>query len=111
MGLVEVRLKKAGFNPKWAAGKPFLNVRVRAIALSEDILVCYLQVALNEIASLKRNLAWISATTWSQSSLLVVPTKELPQQVKRIIGEMTEQFINDYMAVNGQAPSESIGMK
>ncbi|MDF2549046.1 MAG: hypothetical protein K0S07_113 [Chlamydiales bacterium] len=100
MSLVESKLQKSNFDPKWEAGKPYLNVRIRAISLSEDTMVCYLQLSLNEVATLKRNLAWISATTWSQSSLLVVPTHELPAQVKRIIGEMTDQFIKEFMAAN-----------
>lgn len=104
MGIVEGKLKKNGFDSRWEAGKPFLNIRVRAIALSEDTLVCHLQVSLNEVASLKRNLAWISATTWSQSSLLVAPVDEIQAQVTRIAGEMVDQFIKDYMSANRKGP-------
>lgn len=100
MEVVNGRLMNAGMDTSWEPGKPFLNVRIRAMSLNTTNIVCHIQVALHELASLKRNLSWISATTWSQSSLLVVPLQESPSQIRRIVGEMTEQFVSDYRKSN-----------
>ena len=100
MEVVNGKLLKEGMDTSWQPGKPFLNIRVRAMSLNPSNIVCHIQVALHELASLKRNLSWISATTWSQSSLLVVPVDESSSQIRRIVGEMTEQFVADHRKSN-----------
>lgn len=108
---VELKLRQAGIRVMGAEesgqipGSPYLYVNINT--MKNDVLygafstyTFCLQVAVKQDVTLKRDSdLTVSATTWERQTLGTVEANDLPD-VRKILGEVIDRLINDYLAEN-----------
>jgi hypothetical protein len=86
-------------------GLPFFYVNVNAALLRGDRLWGSVIVQLNEVVFLRRQPILCSASTWKTQMSFSSYTE---QEVRGVVKERVDEFINDYLAAN---PKETVAAK
>jgi len=105
----ELRLRKAGIrvyhrlDPEWlkVKGSPYLYINVSvSMKKPESICPTAILVELKQNVRLVRNDALVlAATTWS-SGYVTGSSGERLREMREIVGDLVDEFINDYLAEN-----------
>src|SRR5262249_22349540 len=100
---VELRLRKAHLHVVERNSRvAYLYVNVQAMPTTNSRLwVFHVGVELQQPVSLVRDRS-IScmAETWNQRELATTTADDLVSDVRRIVGDLEDEFINDYLAAN-----------
>ena len=104
---VELKLRQAGITvltreqSTSTAGSPYLYVNVNALKDESGVYAFNLIVELHEeVRPIRNRLVSSLATTWEATSLVGSVGSELLGTLREDIRDMTDQFINAYLAAN-----------
>jgi len=100
---VELRLRRSGIPVLESRDAPYLYVNVTTVSsLPTNLHAVAINVALNQDVYLRRypTILLYGATTWAQTSTLIVSGNRLREFVRENVGSLVDKFGNDYLAVN-----------
>lgn len=102
---VELRLRKAGVRIDNDKANSFLYVRVYAIKNEQcgGFYVLTVEVELDRSATIDIGKGRQSPEVlgaWSKTGLAVLPLKDFVADARTMVGDICDQFLNDYLAAN-----------
>jgi hypothetical protein len=98
---VEARLRRAGIQIGPGAAS-YLFVRVASVEALKELLCGFaVSVELQQVVLLARDMRIITfGVTWQQSGLGVAATSRIPEYLRRMLADIVDNFINDYLEQN-----------
>ena len=109
---VELKLRRNGFKvlPEQDYSgdilAPVLKVIINSIPVRDQYtnttagLAASVGVSLSQYVNLVRNENIVMAATWADGSIIVSNTQGYPQYVRRVVSDLVDAFLNDYLAAN-----------
>jgi hypothetical protein len=113
---VELKLRKVGIRvltkEEWSAtkGSPYLYVRISPV-VQPDFYAYSIEVELKQVVVLLRAPIYVSGATWSTGSAGSVGKTNFVKGLRDSVGDLIDQFINDYLAVNPITPAAKPNVK
>ena len=108
---VELKLRQAGITvltqQEWlsTAAAPYLYVNVQAIKNQAHMYAFSADVELRQRATLVRDPSMsVLATTWSATGIIGTVGSQIVASVREDVRDLTDQFINAYLAANPKSP-------
>lgn len=110
---VELKLRRNGFKVLSKQGynsgdslTPVLKVAINSYPVRDQHtnttagLAASVGVSLSQYVSLVRNGNIVMAATWADGSVIVSNSQEYPQYARRVVSDLVDAFLNDYLAAN-----------
>jgi len=109
---VELKLRRNGFKVLSKQGysgdmlTPVLKVTITSHPVRDQYtntmagLAASVNVSLSQYVRLVRNENIVMAATWADGSIIVSNTQEYPQYARRVVSDLVDAFLNDYLAAN-----------